>query len=414
MKVLYFDQYFPPEKASGSHLVQDLLDGMAKSGWEVNVFVPVPTRGVSDEVRECYKKNRIESTRGDRVIIHRMPLCKEGKNPIQRAFRYMIFSIKCFCKALDEKYDVVFTGSGPPTQGFVIGLASRIKGKPFIYNLQDIFPDSLVTTGLAAKQSIPWKIGRCIEDSSYRNATRIITISERMRANVLAKGADASKVSVVMNWEDVDTVTQVAKDNNPLFEELGIDSNIFTVLYAGNLGGSQGMESFLELAEDSSDLPIQFVIVGEGSEEEHLRSLASSMGLNNLLFRPLQPVSRVAEVYSMADIAYISCAPGVGKAGFPSKAWSIFATGKPVLASFDVDSDLGDAINDSHLGAISDPSDRLSRSKNLRSLFTDSQRRVEAGVNARRFAELKGSRDKAVSSYLEVIESTVSGGDIND
>ena len=414
MKVLYFDQYFPPEKASGSHLVQDLLDGMAKSGWEVNVFVPVPTRGVSDEVREFYKKNRIESTRGDRVLIHRMSLCREGKNPIQRAFRYMVFSIKCFCKALDEKYDVVFTGSGPPTQGFVIGLASRIKRKPFIYNLQDIFPDSLVTTGLAAEQSIPWKIGRCIEDSSYRNATRIITISERMRTNILAKGADASKVSVVMNWEDVDTVTQVPKENNHLFEELGIDSNIFTVLYAGNLGGSQGMESFLELAEDSSDLPIQFVIVGEGSEEEHLRSLASSMGLNNLLFRPLQPVSRVAEVYSMADIAYISCAPGVGKAGFPSKAWSIFATGKPVLASFDVDSDLGDAINDSHLGAISDPSDRLSRNKNLRSLFTDSQRRAEAGVNARRFAELKGSRDKAVSSYLEVIESTVSSGDIND
>ena len=414
MKVLYFDQYFPPEKASGSHLVQDLLDGMAKSGWEVNVFVPVPTRGVSDEVRECYKKNRIESTRGDRVIIHRMSLCREGKNPIQRAFRYMVFSIKCFCKALDENYDVVFTGSGPPTQGFVIGLASRIKRKPFIYNLQDIFPDSLVTTGLAAEQSIPWKIGRCIEDSSYRNATRIITISERMRANILAKGADASKISVVMNWEDVDAVTQIPKENNPLFEELGIDSNIFTVLYAGNLGGSQGMESFLELAEDSSDLPIQFVIVGEGSEEEHLRSLASSMGLNNLLFRPLQPVSRVAEVYSMADIAYISCAPGVGKAGFPSKAWSIFATGKPVLASFDVDSDLGDAINDSHLGAISDPSDRLSRNKNLRSLFTDSQRRAEAGVNARRFAELKGSRDKAVSSYLEVIESTVSSGDIND
>lgn len=228
-----------------------------------------------------------------------------------------------------------------------------------------------------------------------------------MRANVLTKGADASKVSVVMNWEDLDTVTQVAKENNPLFEELGIDSNVFTVLYAGNLGGSQGMESFLELAEDAKDLPIQFVIVGEGSEEEHLRSLASSMSLNNLLFRPLQPVSRVAEVYSMADIAYISCAAGVGKAGFPSKAWSIFATGKPVLASFDVDSDLGDAINGSHLGAISDPSDRLSRIKNLKSLFTDAQRRAEAGVNARRFAELNGSRDKAVSSYLEVIESTV-------
>ena len=235
-----------------------------------------------------------------------------------------------------------------------------------------------------------------------------------MRANILSKGADASKVSVVMNWEDLDTVIHVAKENNPLFEELDIDSSIFTVLYAGNLGGSQGMESFLELAEDAKSLPIQFVIVGEGSEEERLKSMASSMGLNNLLFRPLQPVSRVAEVYSMADIAYISCAPGVGQAGFPSKAWSIFATGRPVLASFDVDSDLGDAINGSHLEAISDPSDRSSRIKNLSSLYFDAKGRTEAGVNARRYAELKGSRDKAVSSYLKVIESTVICGDIND
>lgn len=407
MKVLYFDQYFPPEKASGSHLVQDLLDGMADSGWSVDVYVPVPTRGVDDAVRKAYRKRRVEVTRGGNVVVHRMPLCKEGRNPVQRAFRYALFSLKCFCKALGEEYDVVFTGSGPPTQGFVTGLASRIRRKPFVFNLQDIFPDSLVTTGLASEQSLAWRLGRRMEDSSYRNAAKIITVSERMRSNILDKGADPLKVSVVMNWEDLDEVKPVRKEENLMFDELGIRRDVFTVLYAGNLGGSQGMESFLELAEDAKKLPIQFVVVGEGSEESRLKSLASSMNLNNVVFRPLQPVSRVAEVYSMADIAYISCSPGVGKAGFPSKAWSIFATGRPVLASFDVDSDLGDAIEGSRLGAISDPSDRKTRFENLRRLCSDAQRRANAGVNARRFVEAKGSRDKSVSRYIEIIESTV-------
>lgn len=414
MKVLYFDQYFPPEKASGSHLVQDLLDGMADSGWSVDVYVPVPTRGVDDGVREAYKKKRIEVTRGGNVVVHRMSLCKEGRNPIQRAFRYALFSLKCFCKALSEKYDVVFTGSGPPTQGFVIGLASRIKRKTFVYNLQDIFPDSLVTTGLASERSLVWKIGRHIEDSSYRNATKIITVSERMRSNILAKDADPSKVSVVMNWEDLDAVNPVPKEDNRLFDELGIKRDMFTVLYAGNLGGSQGMESLLELAEDAREFPIQFVIIGEGSEEPRLKSLASSMNLSNVMFRPLQAVSRVAEVYSMADIAYISCSPGVGKAGFPSKVWSIFATGRPVLASFDVDSDLGDAIKGAHLGAISDPSDREARFRNLKELYSDTRRRADAGINARRYVEAKGSKDKSVFRYLKIIESTVSDGELNE
>ena len=411
MKLLYFDQYFPPEKASGLHLVQDLLDGMAERGWDVEVCVPTPTRGVDEETRQLFKREkRVEVTRGGRVIVKRMSLMREDSNPVSRALRFAIFSIKCFCKALGARYDVIFTGSGPPTQGFILGLASRIRHKPLVYNLQDIFPDSLVTTGLTSEGSLLWLIGRRIEDSSYRSAARIITVSERMRANVIGKGAEIAKLSVVMNWEDLESVNEVPKAENRLYGELGIDSARFTVLYAGNLGASQDLMSLIELAEDARDLNVQFVIVGSGSEEVRLKAAAKMRDLDNVHFRPLQPLERVSEVYSMADVAYVSCAKGVGSAGFPSKCWSIFATSRPVLASFDVESDLGDAIRDFGLGYVSEPADRSGRYENLLALMSDTPARRAMGRAARCYVEKNGEKIKSVERYLDIIDSTVLKG----
>lgn len=410
MKVIYFDQYYLPEKASGIHLVQDLLDGMAEKGWEVDVYVPVPTRGVSACVRRIYKHKKIETTREGRVTIHRMSLMSEGTSPALRALRFAIFSFKCFIKALTARYDVAFTGSGPPTQGCVLGIACRIKGKPLVYNLQDVFPDSLVTTGLVREGSLPWRIGRRIEDSSYKRASRIIAISERMRSNILAKGADSEKVTVVMNWEDLETVHHIDKNKNGLFKELRIDSRLFTVVYAGNLGASQDMDSFLRLARSSEEMPIQFVIMGSGTEEGRLRERATTLGLENVIFRPLQPLDRVAEVYSMGDLAYISCVKGVGKAGFPSKAWSIFAAGTPVLASFDIDSDLGDAITGESLGLISEPDDDEALFSNLCRLYENEQMRSKSGKNARAFVEKNGDKRRSVEGYLRVMADVVYEG----
>ena len=384
---------------------------MAERGWDVEVCVPTPTRGVDDETRRLYKREkRVETTRGGHVVVKRVPLMREGSHPVARALRFFLFSFMCFCKALGARYDVVFTGSGPPTQGFVVGLASCISRRPLVYNLQDVFPDSLVTTGLTVEGSLLWKVGRRIEDSSYKNAARIITVSERMRANVLAKGADAAKLSVVMNWEDLDAVHEVPRMENRLFGELGVDSKKFTVLYAGNLGASQDLMSLVELAEDAKDLDVQFVIVGSGSEEAHLRGAVAERGLGNVLFRPLQPLNRVSEVYSMADVAYVSCSEGVGSAGFPSKCWSIFAASRPVLASFDIESDLGDAIRRYGLGLVSAPSDRSGRYANLLTLMDNVKTRKAMGRAARGYAERNGEKMMSVGRYLDIIESAASEG----
>lgn len=94
MHLLYFVQYFPPEKASGLPLVLDMLEGFAKHGWKVDVYIPTPTRGVSDDVRKEYAKKRTERYFDGKMTIHRMHLYREGTGMLQRTIRYCIFSLQ--------------------------------------------------------------------------------------------------------------------------------------------------------------------------------------------------------------------------------------------------------------------------------------------------------------------------------
>ena len=117
MRLMYFVQYFPPEKASGLPLVEDLISGFAERGWDVDVYTTTPTRGVSESVRKEYSKRKLEIRCDGKLRIHRMRLYREGEGLFQRTIRYTIFSLMCLCKGLTESADAFFTGNGPPTQG---------------------------------------------------------------------------------------------------------------------------------------------------------------------------------------------------------------------------------------------------------------------------------------------------------
>ena len=175
MKLLYFVQYYFPEKAAGLQLVKDLLNGFVDCGFDVKLITPMPTRGVSDEERDNFKNKKEESFFNNKLVIHRMSLYREGKGFFTRALRYAIFSLECLYKGLTEPCDLVFTGSGPPSQGVICSIVKKLTRKKFIYNLQDVFPDSLVNGGITKKGSFLWKIGRKMEDFTYRNADAIIS-----------------------------------------------------------------------------------------------------------------------------------------------------------------------------------------------------------------------------------------------
>lgn len=404
MHVLYFVQYFPPEKSSGSDLVQNLLEGFAEAGWKVDVYTPTPTRGVDDKTRQYYIKHRISKLYKGHVVVHRMSLYREGKGVAGRALRYLIFSLECYFKALKEPAEVVFTGSGPPSQGWIIGNACRKTGKKLIYNLQDIFPDSLVTSGICDEDSFLMKIGRKIEAKTYKNAMHIITITDDMKKNVLKKGVPSNKVSVVRNWIDTDKVRPVAREDNKLFDELGLSRNFFYVVYAGNIGRVQGLDVLIEAAEKLKDeRDIHFVIFGNGSEEEYIKDQIKKKKLKNVSLFPLQSMNRVSEVYSLGDVNFISCRPGTGRSGMPSKTWTIMACASPIIASFDLGGEMEKTIKEAQCGICVEAGKSMKIVDAIKEMSNDFIAMTKMGMNARSYVKKYVSRKQCVEQYIKII-----------
>lgn len=405
MHLLYFVQYFPPEKASGLSLVMDMLEGFVQHGWKVDVYIPTPTRGVSDAVRREYAAKRIEKRFDGKLTVHRMHLYRESTGMLQRTIRYCIFSLECLLRGLFVPADAIFTGGGPPTQGVIAGLIHKWTNKKVIYNPQDLFPDSLIISGAASESSKIVRIGRVMERFSYDNADVIITITEDMADNIRSKTKNPDKVHVIRNWVDADKIHPIAREENELFDELSLPRSKFYVTYAGNIGKMQGIETIIYAAEQLKEIPdIQFVLFGNGSEEENIRCLIEKKQLTNVRLFPLQPAERVSEVYSLGDVSIVSCKPGTGLAGMPSKTWTIMASGTPVIASFDLGGEMERTIQEANCGLCVKAGDAEKLTDAVTELYSDFKRNAKMGMNARNYVEEYACKDICVRQYIEEIE----------
>ena len=408
MHLLYFVQYFPPEKASGLPIVTDMIEGFAEHGWDVDVYIPTPTRGVSDEVRREYAKRRKEVLCNGKLTIHRMHLYREGTGMFQRTIRYSIFSLQCLVRGLVLPADAIFTGGGPPTQGIIGGLIHKWTKKKFIFNPQDLFPDSLVIAGQATEESKVVKLGWKMERFAYKNADVIITIAEDMAENIRSKTTDKSKVHVVRNWIDTEKTVPVERSKNTLFDEFGLSRDCFYVTYAGNIGMMQGIEIIVDSAERfQGQSEIQFIIFGNGSEEEIIKNRIAEKQLTNIKIYPLQPLDRVSEVYSLGDVSIIPCKPGTGGIGMPSKIWTIMATGTAIIASFDRNGELEKTIKEADCGICVPAGDAEKLAETIRSLFENQGKANKLGSNARKYAVDKACKRIAVNKYIELIEDAI-------
>ena len=319
MRLLLLPPYFTPERQSSSLLDHQRYVAFADAGIEMMLYTPTPTRGIEKEVREEYKKRTRETMYDGMMTVVRYSLMREGHNTIIRAFRYFCGFVKQYiagCKHKDA--DCIFLVSTPPIQGLLGGLLKRKLKIPFVYNLQDIFPDSLVSSGLSTKNSILWKIGRKIENYTYRKADKIIVITEDFKHNIMQKGVAADKIEVVYNWVDEMAIVPIAKECNPLFDDLKINRSNFNVVYAGNLGNAQNIDVIIDAANQLKDHQnINFLIFGSGGLKEHYVKKAQSYGIENIRFFPIQPLELVSQVYGIGDICVVSCKPGFGGAAMP-------------------------------------------------------------------------------------------------
>ena len=409
MKVLKLSPYCEPEQVSSSHLTKDLTEAFIKSGITIENYVPTPTRGVTNAVRNKYKKIKYEEREAGKIVIHRFSMFPERKNSIQRAFRYVLVNIVQYIKGSHAKdIDLIYAGSTPPTQGMLCGLVKKRLRVPFVYNLQDIFPDSLVNAKMTKKGSIVWKIGRKIEDFTYRNADKIIVISEDFKHNIMEKGVAENKIVVIPNWVNTDKVYPVNRKDNILFDRYNLDRSKFYICYSGNLGHSQNLELLIKVAEEIQiNMPdVIFVLIGEGAAKEELELLVRKKKLENIVILPFQPYKDIAHVFSLGDVGLIISKPGIGESSVPSKTWGIMAAKRPILASFDKKSRLMKTIEITQAGIGADAgsvTELIDAIKQLR----DTSLCESLGSNGYSFVHTYLEKEKCVNMYIEVLKSFI-------
>lgn len=412
MAVLRLPAYFEPEQAASSYLWQNLSESISNAGIDMVVYTPMPTRGVTEEVRNYYKSHRVETKYDGRLVIHRFPLFGEGKNPIMRTLRYVLQGIIQFNKAVfargARQCNMMFIVSTPPIQGALAAMVKKIRHIPFVYNLQDIFPDSLVGTGMAKKDGLLWKIGRCIEDYTYRHADMIIVISEGFKRNIIAKGVPKEKIEVIYNWVDENAIIPVKDEDNELFEEFGISKDKFRVVYAGNLGNAQNIDIIVNAARRLKDnSQINFIIFGNGGLENEIKETINKEQLYNLKILPLQPYERVAKVYGLGHVCIVACKPGLGGAAMPSKTWSIMSSGRAVLANFD-EGELREIVENNHCGVFTKADDLNSFVDVIVELSQHPEKCNEMGSKGRQFILDNLTREVGTQKYVNVIKLVAS------
>ncbi|MCR5151396.1 MAG: glycosyltransferase family 4 protein [Clostridiales bacterium] len=406
MRILTFSAYFTPEIAASMYLSEDIFEAMAKEGHFVDLYVPTPCRGISNEVRKQYKRKKTEVKYDGHLIIHRFRLYKEGKNTLLRALRYAFLVLKFFWFGLKQKTDAIFVQSTPPVQGMMAGLLASVKKVPLIYNLQDIFPDSLVNSGMTQSGSLIWKIGRWVENFSYKRTSRFIVISDDFKRNIIEKGVSPDKITVVPNWADTSSVYPVVRENNKLIDKYHLNPSDFMVVYSGNIGFSQNIDLLLDVAKALAARynQLKFVLIGDGAAKKHIEERIKNEKAKNVVLIPFQPYEDIAHVFSLGDAGLIISKPGVGDSSVPSKTWSIMAAGKPVLASFDLNSELCNLIESVGCGVCASAGNADDLIRAIEFLMNNNK---EFGINGYEYVKNNRSSSVCLPKYIKAIEDAV-------
>lgn len=401
MKVIFPCSYYLPETAASLYITDNIVQACAEKKIEVDLYTPTPTRSVPQGVKWKRKEHLMDGL----LHIYRFHLFGEGKNPLLRAFRYFLgeFILLHFC--MWKKYDVAFIDSTPPIQGLKMPLIKWFRKKTIVYNAQDIFPDSLVGTGLTKKGSLIWKIGRFVEKITYKYADKIIVISEDFKRNIMAKGVPEDKIVVVYNWVDQNAVVDIPRDKNELFDKYNIDREKFYIEYSGNIGLTQNMDMLLEVMKELkvSHPDIGLVLVGDGAYKAQVEDIVKRDELTNVTMIPFQPYEDISLVFSLGDAGLVISKPGVGANSVPSKTWSIMSASRPVLANFD-ENELKDILAGNECGLFTKAGDKKAFKQSVIKLYENRELCKRYGANGRKFVMENLTREVGTQKYVEVIK----------
>ena len=400
MKVTFITGHLCKERHA---LLNELALDLGENGAEVTVITGFPSRRISSEVKDYYLQHPIEQI-SENVVVKRVGSRKgEGTGLFDRMIKYLLLTMAIYREAKKTPTDAYYLYSSPPFIGWMGILLAKIA--PTLYNAQDLFPDTLIRIKGYSERNPLVRFLRYMERRVYKYNTRIVTISNEMKCTLVAAGCAEEKIDVVYNWADTKSLHHVEKNDNALMDELELDKMKFIVSYAGDIGLFQGWPVILDAVKmvAARNSNIHFALIGSGSYKEELERRIIEEEIPNISTHPLQPASRLSEIYSIGDLELVSIEPGLSKMALPSKTFVILATGSAILSLVDQSSDIARIIQDNNLGYTLEHGNAEALAEVILQAYNDSEQIALKGANAGRFAKENFDRKQQTKKYFDIL-----------
>lgn len=398
MRLAVVCPHFAPDNAPTGDVITRIVVELAERGHELHVVTSLPyyEHHRVDPAWRGSPVRRERTTWGTVTRVHPFPSDKTSVP--RRAVGFAAFSgLVGVTGAIGRRVDGVLAMSPPLPLGLIGWGIRGVRGGPFVFNVQDIFPDVAVELGVLTDERLI-QAARRLERVTYRRADAVTVLSEDLRENVVAKLPDEErgKVRVIPNF--VDTAAIRPADRATRYRrELGIGDET-VVLYAGNVGLSQSLDVVVDTARRLQHRDdVVFVVNGGGSGLPDVRRRAD--GLTNVRFAPYQPKDRLPEVLASGDIHLVPLRRGLGRASVPSKTYSILAAARPLLASIDPGTEVTRIVEESGAGVAVPPDDPDRLASALTALVDDPAGRRAMGVRGRAWVERWVSPSAVAAAY---------------
>lgn len=406
MRILILSQYYWPEPIPKP---MELAQALSAAGDEVTVLTGFPNYPTG-RLYGGYKLALIRKYEVDRICVLRTyEFPYHGTRAIGRFANYVSFMLSApFGSLLAPKLDAIYVWHPPLTIGIAAWLIALLRGIPFVYDVQDIWPEAAVLSGILK----PGFVVRCLsvlERFIYRRANHLLAVTEGARSNLISKGVAAEKVTVMPHWfDDSIFVSQSPSLRDATRARYGWDGQ-FVLLFAGNLGLVQGLETLVYAAENlRADSQVLFAFVGEGADKPRLQGLVESLGLGTKVqFIERQPMGNMPSLLSAADGLLVHLKHSeLSNYVIPTKTLAYLGSGTPIIMA--MSGAAASLIEHAGAGIVVPPEDPIQLAMAVRKLLVlPAAEKEEMGRRGRAYLRANLSKDVIVPRYRAILEEIV-------
>jgi colanic acid biosynthesis glycosyl transferase WcaI len=399
-RIWIISELYYPELTSTGYFVTGVAEGLA-AAYRVSVLCGQPSYLARGLRAPCH-----ETLHG--VDVHRCRATTCDKNKLHlKILNLLTISASIFCASLFSfrRGDIVIAVTNPPLLPYLAAFACRMRGARFVLLVHDVYPEVLTRLGILKQSSIFVRLMERASRRLYEKADRIVVLGRDMEELVAQKmGAGQSRMVIATNWGDTEAIYPKERKDNALLDKLKLNEK-FVVQYCGNIGRTHGIEDLVATAELLADDPdAHLLLIGWGARKQWAIQQRERRKLANLTI--LEPLlqEELCDGLNACNIAFISLSSGMSGVSVPSRMYNVLASGKPVLAVCDSNSELAAVIREEGIGWVIPPGHPELIVAALREGRADPEALRRMGERARNAAATKYTRAHVLAKYNSLIE----------